>query len=37
MSYSGLVIEDDPDLAEIFSRALSAAGFEAEMEQRMSL
>lgn len=30
MSYSGLVIEDDPDLAEIFSRALTAAGFDVE-------
>jgi len=31
MIYSGLVIEDDPDLAEIFSRALAAAGFEVEV------
>ena len=31
MIYNGLVIEDDPDLAEIFSRALAAAGFEAEV------
>lgn len=31
MSYSGLVIEDDPDLAEIYSHALAAAGFEVEV------
>jgi len=31
MSYYGLVIEDDPDLAEIFSQALSAAGFEVDV------
>ena len=31
MSYIGLVIEDDLDLAEIFSRALVAAGFEVEV------
>ena len=31
MSTLGLIIEDDQDLSEIFSQALSAAGFETEI------
>jgi len=31
MTYKGLIIEDDPDLSEIFSRALAAAGYEVEV------
>jgi DNA-binding response OmpR family regulator len=31
MTYKGLIIEDDPDLSEIFSRALAAAGYEVEI------
>ena len=31
MNPPALVIEDDPDLAEIFSRALQAAGYDVEL------